>query len=126
MNQDALDRDRDQLWAEALESYRASQPWWLSAEDEVEQRTHAEAFTMLDPWEPTVLAWVASADGAVTTTRILTAALSIEIGRVTQKDSQRVGAIMRRAGYANPVSRLHGTPQRVWREAVTASDPIDF
>ena len=125
VNQDALERDRDQLWAEALEAYRASQPWWLSAEDEAEQRTHAEAFTMLDPWEPTVLAWVASADGAVTTTRILTAALSIEIGRVTQKDSQRVGAIMRRAGFTNPVARLLGTTQRVWREAVTALEPFD-
>jgi hypothetical protein len=72
-----------------------------------------------------VLAWVNAADGVVTTTRIITAALSIEIGRVTQKDAQRVGAIMRRAGYTNPVARVLGTPQRVWREAVTASEPFD-
>lgn len=121
IDQVELTRDRDQLWAEAVAAFRAGEPWWLSTEAEAAQRTAAEEFRTVDPWEPKVGEWLASPeramDGApITTLRILTAALHLEIAHSGQKEAQRVAAIMRRMGYANHLSRVEGKVSRVWRE----------
>jgi predicted P-loop ATPase len=58
VNIEAVRRDRDQLWAEAVHRYEAGEPWWLSPADEalakVEQEDHREP----DPWEEDVLACI--------------------------------------------------------------------
>jgi hypothetical protein len=117
INRDVLERDRDQLWAEAVAAYRAREPWWLSAEAETAQREDSEHHAVGDPWEARIAEWVASAEAPVTTSRVLTAALSIEIGRVTQRDSVRVGAILRRLGWTNRVRRIGAQTHRVWETA---------
>tara|TARA_R110000868_G_scaffold17606_6_gene76881 strand:- start:198 stop:1844 length:1647 start_codon:yes stop_codon:yes gene_type:complete len=110
----ALYAERDQLWAEALAAYRAHEAWWLSTEAETAQREASETHALHDPWEPKIVEWTASAEGAITSTRILTGALAIEIGRVSQKDSQRVGAIMRRLGWRSTPRWVGGHTHRVW------------
>jgi predicted P-loop ATPase len=54
-----LRRDRDQLWAEAVVSYRAGDPWWLdtpelnlAAEQEQEDRFEG------DPWDEMIAKWL--------------------------------------------------------------------
>jgi hypothetical protein len=106
--------ERDQLWAEAVAAYRDGEAWWLSSEAETAQRESSETHALHDPWEPKIAEWVEAAEGPITSTRILTAALSIEIGRVAQKDSQRVGAIMRRLGWRSTPRWVAGATQRVW------------
>jgi hypothetical protein len=110
----SLYAERDQLWAEALAAYRSHEAWWLSTEAETAQREASETHALHDPWEPKVVEWTASAEGAITSTRILTGALAIEIGRVSQKDSQRVGAIMRRLGWRSTPRWVGGHTHRVW------------
>lgn len=124
VDQAALQRDRDQLWAEAVAAFRESEPWWLSSEAEAAQRDAAEEFRMVDPWEPRIGEWLTSpersADGVpVTTLRILTSALYFEVSHSSPKEALRVAAVMRRLGYANHVARVDGKLSRVWR-AVTA------
>lgn len=114
VDRDALTAERDQLWAEALAAYRSGEAWWLSTEAEVAQREASETHALHDPWEPRIAEWAEGAEGAITSTRILTSALSIEIGRVTQKDSQRVGAIMRRLGWRSTPRWVGGHTHRVW------------
>lgn len=119
IDQGALGRDRDHLWAEAVAAYRAGEPWWLSAEAEAAQREAAEEFRTVDPWEPRVGEWIDSPERAldgvpVTTLRILTAALHLEVGHAGQKEAQRIAAIMRRLGYANRPARADGKIVRVW------------
>ena len=122
VDQAALAQDRAQLWAEAVAAFRAGEPWWLSTEAEAAQRVAAEEFRTVDPWEPKVAEWLASPERAldaapVTTLRILTAALHLEIAHSGQKEAQRVAAIMRRLGYVNRVERAEGKLARIWHEA---------
>lgn len=114
IDRESLARDRDQLWAEALAAYRAGEAWWLSTEAETAQREASETHAIHDPWEMKIVEWTANAEGAITSSRILTAALAIEIGRVSQKDSQRVGAIMRRLGWHSTPRWVDGHTHRVW------------
>src|SRR4051795_12913497 len=71
---DALRRDRDQLWAEAVHAYRAGETWWLDAEAVHAYRAgetwwldaEAEALAaevqedrrIVDVWEDQLLEWV--------------------------------------------------------------------
>jgi hypothetical protein len=57
---DALRRDRDQLWAEAIFRYRRGDPWWLETEAlerlaEAEQQARIVA---VDPWLPAIRDWL--------------------------------------------------------------------
>jgi predicted P-loop ATPase len=121
IDQDALARDRGQLWAEAVAALRGGEAWWLTAEADAAQREAAEEFRTVDPWEERIAEWLAAperiADGpkAVTTLRILTAALGIETGRVEQKAGNRIGGIMRRLRYRSHVPKVDGRNVRVWQ-----------
>jgi predicted P-loop ATPase len=71
---DALDRDRDQLWAEAVSHYLAGEQWWLTDEEvphaELEQRKRYRA----DPLAGRIdeyLTTLAPTVPAVTVTQVL-------------------------------------------------------
>jgi len=122
----ALARDRDQLWAEALDAYRAGEAWWLSTEAEVAQREAAEEFRTLDPWEERVSEWLASPDRLmdagrpVTTLRLLVSALGMEVGHADQRLANRLGGVMRRLKYRSHVLKVDGRNTRVWVRAEEA------
>jgi predicted P-loop ATPase len=103
---DALRRDRDQLWAEAVTRYRAGAHWWLegdplltAAAEEQDDRYQ------MDPWEPLVEAW-AFTQQDVTTALVLTNAIQKPAGQWTRADETRVGMILTRLGWQ--VHRPHG------------------
>jgi predicted P-loop ATPase len=109
LNLDALRRDRDQLWAEAVVRYRKGEPWWLdddklvaAAAEEQEERYQN------DPWESLVWAWVRNQPD-VTTASVLTNAIQKQAGQWTRTDEMRVGMILRRLGWE--VHRQHGQPR---------------
>lgn len=121
IDQDALARDRDQLWAEAVAASRASETWWLTPEADAAQREAAEEFRTVDPWEARVSEWLdapeRAGDGAkaLTSIRILTAALAMELAHAGQRESNRLGGIMRRLGYRCHVLRVDGRNARIWQ-----------
>ncbi len=55
---DELKRDRDQLWAEAVDQYRAGAPWWLDA-PELNRAAASEQSDRYegDPWDELIGAW---------------------------------------------------------------------
>jgi len=108
---------RDQLWAEAVAAYRAGEGWWLAPEAAAAQGAAAEAFRTVDPWEPAIAEWLEAADGAVTTGRILSAVVALDLGKVSGREDQRVGAIMRRLGWVRRVARVGGVNTRVWEQS---------
>jgi predicted P-loop ATPase len=115
---EALSAERDQLWAEALAALDAGEGWWLSREADAARDEAAEEHRVTDPWEDVVGEWLAglSAHEArdVTSRRILTGPLRMEVDRLTARDQQRVAAIMRRLGWVNRVQRVQGHPTRIW------------
>lgn len=117
---DALRRDRDQLWAEAVERYREGAIWWLedrelivAAQVEQESRYHADAWdARIDRWlsferrrvnhgypgyddwrEEEVDRATPLAD--VSVGEILEQAIGIEPARWTKNDQMRVGAYLK-------------------------------
>ena len=93
---ESLDRDRDQLWAEAVHRYRAGETWWEvpdQAKDEQEERYQ------FDSWEEIIAPWL-TGRSEVTTTEILRDCLEILETRDHSHAAQvRIGTILKRCGW---------------------------
>jgi predicted P-loop ATPase len=135
---DALRRDRDQLWAEAVARYREGAIWWIedrnliaTAQAEQEVRYHADAWdARIDRWltferrrvnhgYPGYDDWreeeVERADSLadVSVGEILEQALDIEPARWTRSDQMRVGAYLKARKWVRYQRRTG--PNREWR-----------
>lgn len=127
---DALQRDRDQLWAEAVVRYRAGEPWWQAparAADEQDQRYQD------DSWTEPVLRWLSGKggehaydalqlnqrdkDGHVqecTVTQLLLHALHVDVARHDRQAATRVGVIMARLGWLKYRPVRYGNRAWMW------------
>lgn len=114
---EALTRDRDQIWAEAVALYKQGRPWWPQTEA---QRRALAGETQLreavDPWFSPILDFLSSPRAlhlqSVTTSDMLTT-LRIDSGRQGVREEQRVGTILRKLGWTRRQSRRENT--REWR-----------
>ncbi len=58
----AIERDRDQLWAEAAELYHRHVQWWLPPKIEEIAKKQQEAFIEADIWDAIIAKWIAKRD----------------------------------------------------------------
>uniref|UniRef100_A0A6M3X8I0 Putative VirE domain containing protein n=1 Tax=viral metagenome TaxID=1070528 RepID=A0A6M3X8I0_9ZZZZ len=110
-----LERDRDQLWAEAVHLFRQGTAWYPITEEEhgylAEQ---AEDRLAQDPWEEKLIVYLASHfDEEFTSRELLTDALDVTIDHQTRYDSMRLGSLLRRLGWKRFRS-LTGRDKRVY------------
>ena len=92
---EALTRDREQLWAEAVHRFRAGERWWPEGEAEVSMCAEEQnARLAVDPWTDDVLKWIDGRIGRFTTTDILTEGLGFESRQVNRWHQTRVGKIL--------------------------------
>ncbi|MBA3909453.1 MAG: hypothetical protein C0524_06085 [Rhodobacter sp.] len=105
IDQAAIRRDRDQLWAEAVSRYRAGEPWWLSEEAERQAAARVCERHAEDPWDAKVLRYAReiaddfeNLEGAVSTGQIMER-LGLSLPERTKALSMRVGGILTRAGW---------------------------
>jgi predicted P-loop ATPase len=97
LDADALARDRDQLWAEAVALYQSGERWWPQGEQEcAELATVAELRYTADPWEPILAELMESTTDSWTVSRLLSGVLHVEVERQDRAAATRVGAIMAR------------------------------
>ena len=115
INLDTLRRDKDQLWAEAVDRYRKGERWWLDTQELINAATaEQEARYQPDPWEGVIGDWI---DGRseVTTADVLREALYKQTGQWTRADEIRVGMILRCLNW-EPVRRPSaGSRRRVYK-----------
>jgi predicted P-loop ATPase len=131
-----LARDRDQLWAEAVQQYRAGVPWWLDTHElnraaESEQRDRYEG----DPWDELIAAWVeqpserrdatghplesfTSDRDSVTVADVLTHCIGKRQDQWTQADKNRVGRCLRVSGFEPYRERTRNKLERRFRRAL--------
>jgi predicted P-loop ATPase len=115
LNLDALRRDRDQLWAEAVHRYRKGDRWWLTEAELVEEvQQEQEERYLSDPWEPLLQGWLPS-QTEVTTAEVLSLCIKKEAGNWTRSDETRVGIILHRLGWESHREQTGGTRRRVYR-----------
>ena len=105
---EALKRDRDQLWAEALSAYQGDEQWWLEGEEAVLAREEqAERFEH-DMWQDTVNEWLDNTTKPrVTALDIMENCLKLEPSQQTVVTGRRISQIMAQAEWSRAEKRLN-------------------
>lgn len=110
---EAIKADRDQVWAEAVEMYKAGIPWWPSKSLLEDAREEQDARYASDPWEPIIANWIAKKED-VSVQEILAGPLAIDLERRDHKAQVRVSSCLKRLGWGRYRS---STGNREWRYA---------
>lgn len=103
-----LQRDRDQLWAEAVERYRAGAIWYLDASVEAIARDEQEARFLPHPWEDTLRE--RTRDLSTVTIREALEWLGCSLATLKGTEAKTIAGIMRRLGFKD--ARLGTDPNR--------------
>lgn len=127
---EALTADRDQIWAEAYNSYKSGSPWWLdSAALNDEARNEQEQRYDSGVWDDTILSWcdspivgkkadlscvLESTVGRVTVTEILIHAIGKELDRCTQQDRNQVARCLIHDGWKRVRDWSRGPNRGKW------------
>lgn len=120
LDHQALARDRDQLWAEAVQLYRLNEPWWVQDHDKGLFEEQQEARYSADVWEDLIREWLADpvhSDDYYTTAAIMEGALHLEPSHMRQPEQTRVGMIMSRLGWTKrkkTITQRNGSTMRKW------------
>ena len=106
---DALRRDRDQLWAEALVRYRAGELWWLTDEEVIVEAIQEQAGRFeAHPWREMISKWLPGHE-SVSTDEILRQCVEKPQDRWDRADQIAVGGCLRSLGW---MPRGRGRPRR--------------
>ena len=128
----ALERDREQLWAEAYARFSSGESWWLEDDAHVALATEEQDRRYTgDPWELPALTWLARPEvqhrfaeqGGVTTVDVLLA-LDVEVPKQDRTCQMRVAALLKRAGWGRERKRCGGVRTYVYSPPLaTECDP---
>lgn len=107
---EGIERDRDQLWAEACVMYADGVKWWATTEAETKLCEAAQTKRMTrDVWTDQVLnALNAGRHATITTSHVLENVLDVEPKDQTNYLQARVGSILRLAGWSPEESQAEG------------------
>jgi predicted P-loop ATPase len=96
----ALERDRDQLFAEAVRMYRSRVPWWPDRSFE-RQHIMPEQETRFQPdaWEELIEKYLALGPEKVTVGQVGREAINIENPRLGRAEQNRIVAILEKLGW---------------------------
>jgi putative DNA primase/helicase len=129
-----LARDRDQLWAEARERFRANCTWWFDTQElETCAAQEVQARYEPDPWDELISDWlkgpragldpdgcpvstITSTTDSVTVTEILIHCLGKRPDTWVQSDQNRVGRALIAKGWKRVLKRIpESEGKREWR-----------
>jgi predicted P-loop ATPase len=114
-----LRRDRDQLWAEALQEYRAGATWWLDDQEVIAEAIEQQRGRYQeDVWQELVKEYAESSSrDSVSIPEILTK-LGVETAKQDQRAANRVAACLTRAGWEKFRKRTGGGLEWRYRRRV--------
>lgn len=97
---DALARDRDMLFAEAVALYRAGAPWWPDREFEAAHIApeQAERFDA-DPWTDKIASWLVGYPGPITLDTVARLGLGLSTETYRRREQNQIRAVMQSLGY---------------------------
>jgi predicted P-loop ATPase len=96
---DALTRDRDQLFAEAVAAFRSGEHWWPDRNFEHEHmRPEQEARYEGDAWEEIIKAFI-EAHPRVTVGQVAKEALFMDTAKIGTADQRRIAAVLVNLGW---------------------------
>jgi hypothetical protein len=124
----AIERDREQLWAEGVAGFLESGVIWSGAEQLA--KTEHENFRQVDPWEQTVSDWLsesppmAPGDAAprpprgasgVRMEEVARGALGMSATHLGRREELRIAKVLRALNYEKCVIRFNGRNTKTWR-----------
>lgn len=114
VDRDGFERDRDQLFAEAVSAFHAGEPWHLTEPETIQQAEAAQAQRVEhDPWIADVAEYVVGR--AEVTTREIMSKLGIPSARSTGPQAKRIAGIMRELKFAGREDQSGGRRDIVWQ-----------
>lgn len=93
-----IERDRDQIWAEAVRLYLEGETAWLSEDLEAEAKHEQKLRYEADPWEEAIGKWLEKRKDA-STTEILEECLRKDPGTWARYDQMRVARCLKSLGW---------------------------
>lgn len=115
---DAIERDRDQLWAEALALYRQGVIWWLPPTIEMIAAERQEAFVEADVWDDLIAAWTTDHPGPFTIDDLFAKDTGItpyrEISAVTKADQMRAARSLTKLKFIKSQRTINGRRAMWW------------
>jgi len=109
---EALKRDRDQLFAEAISLYRSKAAWWPTSDFEAKHiRPHQERRYEEDAWEQAIISWLPNVS-KTTILEIARQALSLETARLGTAEQRRISAVLERSQWVRGPRGRNG--ERYW------------
>ena len=118
---DRLARDRDALWAEAVQRFQAGESWWITNSSvQSEAKQHQRDRYVGDPWESSIRSFI-STRNEVTVSEILQDLLHIDKARWSQVEQNRVARCLRHFDWERKQRRTGGVPEWRYFRPVTES-----
>lgn len=122
---EAAMRDRDQLWAEAVEHYQVGEQWWLEPHEEVLAKAEQLERQEADLWDDNIGHWLREKLPGMTfrAAEVVHEALAIPIERRDSRTLVRVGKILSKLGCvpARPYDD-DGRQYRAWMKPETETE----
>jgi predicted P-loop ATPase len=110
---DAIARDRDQVWAEAVALYKAGTPWWFTDTEIIKVAREEQADRYVeDPWQESIAKFLDLKEGDVSTDEVLKS-LGLDKSRWGRSEQMRVGACLKALGWERYRTRQGG--ERAYR-----------
>jgi putative DNA primase/helicase len=109
--------NRDQLWAEAIEAYKAGDTWYLDKEMDLRRHDSSKIYRQDDPWQEPISNYLMIQRGYVTMTMVMEDGLKIERGRMNRRDEMRISEILRELNYEKKRMTLGGKRKYVWAKS---------
>lgn len=124
----AIEADREQLWAEAIEVFKSQGVVWQQAE--VLARDVHSAHMIHDEWEAIIDSWLHESDDdgvrgarALRLAEVISGALGVFVANIDRKTELRVGKVMRKLGYEKRDTRTGKTIHKLWHRKVSHCHP---
>lgn len=122
---EALKRDREQLWAEAVYLFKNKAQWWIGRDNPLWKTVEIEQGDRLleEPWHHPISRIVGRLN-FITVNEIFDG-LKIEIKDRSGHDQKKIINILRRLGFQSKKKRVNGEPQAGWERIVNVPEVIE-
>ncbi|AFY39364.1 virulence-associated E family protein [[Leptolyngbya] sp. PCC 7376] len=95
---EAIAKERDGIWASAVEAYKNGEKWYPTLEEKKVLRLIADDFAEIDPWQEPIESYLQIHD-FVNTREILLTVCKLELKDIAKRDEMRVSKILTRLGW---------------------------
>jgi len=110
-----LKRDRDSIWAAAVNAYKQGQRWWLSKQEQLESAANNDQFQIRDEWETIIQDYLENRE-RTTVSELLSEALDFNPKDMGKADQARVSNALKSLGWIKGGRQTYqGKRQPVWQ-----------